>query len=124
MYTFLKKRVYINEEENIMKTSDKLKKLFDYQEFEKDSDLIHMKADAENCGNILLTDEELAMASGGSPNGVMPIIFGQELLGLNVAVIAPSGTTRGNIVDVEGTKVLVDTVGWVDIMDTDLCQQK
>ena len=124
MYTFLKKRVYINEEENIMKTSDKLKTLFNYQEFEKDSDLIFMKAEAENYGNNLLTDEELAMVSGGSQNEVMPIILGQQLIGASVIVASTSGPITGNVVDVEGSRVLVDSVGWVNLEDTNLCQQK
>ena len=106
-----------------MKTSDKLKTLFDYQEFVKDSDLICMKADAENV-NCVLTDDELAMASGGSPTGVLPIIFAQaQLVGVVAGVNTANGIVKGNVVDVKGAKVLVDSVGWVDIKDTDLCQQ-
>lgn len=106
-----------------MKTSDKLKTLFDYQEFVKDSDLICMKTDAESI-NCILTDDELAMASGGSPTaGVMPIIFAQSILNLTINVNMPTGTIKGKIIDVNGSKILVDSVGWIDIKDTDLCQQ-
>ena len=42
-----------------MKTDDKLKTLFSYQDFIKDSDLINMKREVEESGCRLLSDELL-----------------------------------------------------------------
>lgn len=112
MYTFLKTSVYINE--NIMKTTDKLKLLFDYQEFAKDSDFVNMKIDAENYRKEL-TDEELVAASGGKPN-LMPIIT----CGIIVQVLLPSGTASGKIVDVRNDEVLIENIGWVN--KNNICQ--
>lgn len=102
-----------------MKTSDKLKSLFEYQEFVKDPDFICMKADAESI-NYALSDEELAMASGGLSNDNN--IEKAELIGRRVIVHTANGEISGNIIDVDKTRVLLDSVGWVDIKDTDLCQ--
>lgn len=92
-----------------MKTDDKLKTLFSYQDFIKDSELINMKREAEDGGFRLLSDDELACASGG----VIPIIFVSQF----VSVATLEGVKTGKALDFSGDKVLIENIGWVDKKD-------
>lgn len=90
-----------------MKTDDKLKTLFSYQDFIKDSDLINMKREVEKSDCRILSDDELEHASGGM---IPPLIIGQV-----VTISTLDGKTKTGIVsDFNADRILVDSVGWVN----------
>ena len=92
----------------------KLKTLFNYQEFEKDGELISMKEEAECRYGSLLTDDELGLSFGGNNVGFLPIIF--DTVNFHVG----EEIKQGKIIDVKKNQYLIDNYGWIN--KNDICQ--
>lgn len=90
-----------------------LKKLFSYQEFENDKNLLKLKEETEaKYNSLLLNDDDLAYAYGGTNTNYQS--------GQIVNYKVGNEIKTGKIVQVNNNQVLIEDFGWISI--SQICQ--